>query len=90
MQPTIDRFYSKKDSDSGKLARLAGVRFSGFIAEQNPPFAAADHLAKLIRVSFPDSKVAKSYTNGKTKTTCIINRAICPDLASKLVPKMKS
>ena len=45
MQPTIDNFFSKKDSDSEKLARLAEVRFSESIAE---------HLAKLI-------KVVKSY-----------------------------
>ena len=90
MQPTIDRFYYKKDSGSEKLARLAEVRFSGYITEHNLPFTAADHLTKLIKVSFPDSKVAKSYTNGKTKTTCILNRAICPDLTSKLVVKMKS
>ena len=90
MQPIIDRFYSKKDSDSEKLARLAEVKFSGFIAEHNLPFAGADHLAKLTKVSFPDSKVAKSYANGKTKTTCILKRAICPDLTSKFVAKMKS
>ena len=42
MQATIDRLYSKKDSDSEKLARLAEVRFSGSIVEQNLPFAAAD------------------------------------------------
>ena len=90
MQPTIDRFYYKKDSGSEKLARLAEVRFSGYITEHNLPFTAADHLTKLIKVPFPDSKVAKSYTNGKTKTTCILNRALCPDLTSKLVVKMKS
>ena len=81
MQPTIDRFYSKKDSDSEKLARLAEVKFSGFIAEHNLPFAEADHLAKLIKVSFPDSKVANSYTVGKTKTTCILNWTICRQIS---------
>ena len=33
--------------------------------------------------------MAKSCANGKAKTTCILNRAICPDLTSKLVAKMK-
>ena len=33
--------------------------------------------------------MAKSYGNGKAKTICILNKAICPDLTSKLVEKMK-
>ena len=48
-----------------------------FIVEHNLPFAAADHLAKLIKVFFPDSKVAKSYTNGTMKAAYILNRDIC-------------
>ena len=48
-----------------------------FIVEHNLPFAAADHLAKLIKVFFPDSKVAKSYTNVTMKAAYILNRDIC-------------
>ena len=66
MQPTIDSCYSKKDSSSEQLARLAEVRFFGFIADLNLPFAAVDHLVKLTMVSLLDSKVTKSYVNEKT------------------------
>ena len=59
----------KKDSDTDKMARLAEVRFTGFLATHNLPIASADHLAHLIRSSFPDSKVAQAYQNGKTKAS---------------------
>ena len=48
------------------------------------------HLESLIRVSFPDSKCAQTYSMGKPKATCILNGAIAPDLQSSLVEKMKS
>ena len=58
------------------------------MAELNLPFAAADHLAKLIKVFFPYYIVVKPCTNEKTKTTC--NTAICVDFTSKLITKVKS
>ena len=60
------------------------------MAELNLPFAAADHLAKLIKVFFPDYIVVNPCTNEKTKTTCILNMAICVDFTSKLITKVKS
>ena len=83
-------FFVKKNSETDRLASLPEVRFAGFLAEYNLPFAAADHLKSLIRVSFPDSKSAQAYSMGKTKATCILNGAIPPDLQSTLVEKMKS
>ena len=35
--------------------------FSGFLVEQNLPLRAADHIAKLFRNVFPDSKIVSKY-----------------------------
>ena len=79
MQLTTDSLNSKKDLNSEKRARLAEVRFSGFIAEYI--FHLLQEITERSKSIFPDSKVAKSYTNQKAKAACILNRAICPDLA---------
>ena len=38
---------------------------------------------------FPDSKITQSYSCTKTKTFCILNRAIYLDLQQSLISKMK-
>ncbi len=63
---------------------------TGFLAEHNLPFATADHLGPLFKSIFPDSKIAKGYSCGKTKASCILNRAIVPDLQSALVEQMQN
>ena len=40
--------------------------------------------------TFPDSKIAKNYACGKTKSTCILNRAIKPDQQSSLLEHIKN
>ena len=62
---------------------------TGFIAEHNIPLAVADHLGLLFKDIFPDSKIAKSYACGKTKSICVLNRAIKPDLQSSLLEHIK-
>ena len=89
-QQPIQKIFVKNNSETDRLVSLAEVRFAGFSAEHNLPFAAADHLKSLIRVSFPDSKSARAYSMGKTKATCILNGAIAPDLQSSLVEKTTS
>ena len=63
---------------------------TGFIAEHNIPLAVADHLGPLFKDIFPDSKIAKNYACGKTKSTCILNQAIKPDLQSSLLEHIKN
>ena len=69
-------------------ARKAEVKMTGFFAEHNLPIAAADHMGPLLKVIFPDSKIASAYACGRTMTSCILNSAIKPDLQSKLTDKM--
>ena len=59
-QQPIQKIFVKKNSETNRLVSLAEVRFARFLAEHNLPFAAADHLKSLIRVSFPDSKSAQA------------------------------
>ena len=49
----------------------------------------ADHLGLLFKEIFHDSKIANNYACGKTKTTCILNRAIKPELQKNLINQMK-
>ena len=60
--------------------------FAGFICEQNLPIATADHAGKLLKVMFPDSKIAKKYSCGRKKTTNILSGAV----AKKSVSNLKS
>lgn len=39
---------------------------------------------------FPDLEIAKGYGCGKTKTTCILNRALKPYNLSKLIEQIRS
>lgn len=48
------------------------------IVNSNLPFASAETFNGLFKSIFPDSAIAKEYSSGKTKTTCIINGAIKP------------
>ena len=43
------------------------------IVNNNIPFAAADTFNSVFKDTFPDSKIAKAYASGRTKTTCIVN-----------------
>ena len=48
------------------------------MVNNNIPFAAADTFNSLLKDMFADSKIAKAYASGKTKTTCIVKRALKP------------
>ena len=52
------------------------IYFSTFIAEHNIPFLAAEHFNKLCKVMFPDSKIAKGFSCGRTKTTALVKYAL--------------
>ena len=72
-------------SDLDKLVSATEVKVTGFLGEHNLPFATANHLGPLFRNIFSDSKIAKEYTCGKTKASCILDHAIAPELQKTLV-----
>ena len=58
----------------------AEVFFVKFIAEHNLSFRSADHFGKLVKVMFPDSKIASSFACSRTKTAAVVNSAMAPEL----------
>ena len=62
----------------GKVMK-AELLFFGFICEHNLPIATADHVEKLFKAMFPDSKIAKKYSCSQTKATHILSRAVAKE-----------
>ena len=88
-QREIDTAFYKRDQPLDVAARKAEVKITGFLAEHNLPIAVADHIGPLLKDIFPDSKIASAYACGRTKSTCILNHAIKPDLQAKLTDRMR-
>ena len=84
-QPGIDSIFLKPSNPLESQVRRAQVKVTGFIAEHNIPLAVADHLGPFFKDIFHDSKIAKSYAYDRIKTTCILNRAIKPELQKNLI-----
>ena len=60
-----------------------------FKVHHNIPLAAIGHLSPLFRDIFPDSDVAKGFSSARTKTICILNKALRPHFEHLLVAQMK-
>ncbi|MGH0172117.1 UNVERIFIED_CONTAM: hypothetical protein FKN15_062824 [Acipenser sinensis] len=71
-------------------ARRAEIKVAVTMVNHNVPLAVADHFSPLMKECFKDSDVAQRYGAARTKTTCIINRAIAPYLHDELVKKMRN
>ena len=56
---------------------------------KNLPFVVADHFTRLCKQTFPDSKITKTFSCGRTKTTMIVKHAIAPTLEEQLVKQCK-
>ena len=89
-QGAVNTHFFPQGLDIEKQTSIAEVKVVRFLAEHNLPFATADHLGPLFKAIFPDSKIAKAYSCSKTKASCILNRAIVPDLQSILIDQMKT
>ena len=89
-QRGIDSLFMKQSDHLDMHVRRVEVKVTGFLAEHNVPIAVADHLGPLFKDIFPDSKIAKNYACGKTKTACISNRAIKPDSQKNLIDNIKN
>lgn len=69
--------------------RRAEVKMTATLVEHNIPLAFADHLGPALRESFKDSKTAQEYRCARTKSSCIVNKALAPYFTDELVAKMK-
>ena len=81
LQSVSDFVVTKSDQDVIRAETL----FSNFIAEHNLPFLIADHLNKLCKKMFPDSKIAQKFSCGRTKASQIVKRAIAPCINKRVV-----
>ena len=82
----LNRFFACTKSSSTDILTRKAENY--FLAEHNLVIAAVDHLSALVKEYFPDSKITKSYLCAKTKTFCILNRAIYPELQQSLIDEM--
>ena len=64
---------------------------TNFIVENNFSIPVADKYGPLFKNRSPDSQIAKQYQCAKTKTVCILNRALArSSLHVDLVSKLKT
>ena len=69
----VTKYYVSSNSSSlDENVIKAETLISLAMAKHNVPLAFADHLAKVVKVAFPDSSIAKKYACGRGKTTQII------------------
>ena len=89
-QSTVRSLLRDKQQSLDKQVTTAELYFTTFIANRNLAFLAADHFTKLCKQMFPDSKTAKEFSCGGTKTQTIVNSALAPTLNKKVIEACKS
>jgi hypothetical protein len=81
---------STNSSDSLRQSTTkAEILHTNFIVQHNMSFLTADHMTHLYPKMFPDSKIAKQFACSRTKTSCILNNAMMPNLHDYIVSYMK-
>ena len=85
----LNDFSASNTSNLCEKTICAEVLHTNFIVQHNISFLTADDLAPLYSKMFPDSQIAKNFRCSKTKTTCILNEAMCPQLKNLLIGYMK-
>ena len=68
----------------------AEVKLTFFLAENHLPMAVADQASRFFKSMFPDSRIAKKITCGRTKASAVLNDAIAEDLKENLVTNLES
>ena len=68
------------------LVMKAEVLFVQIIAEHNLSFSVGDHLTRLVKKAFPDSKVAEKIHCGHTKMSTIMNKTLGPHYMDRFLP----
>ena len=72
------------------MASSVKIKFTGFLAELNLTVAVEDHLGHLVRTSFPDFRITWTYSNARSKASCILNGAVKSNLQANLVKLMQT
>ena len=66
----------------------AEALWTTFVVEHNLAFNASDHATKLFLQMFPNSKVAKKFACGRTKTAAIITEALAPHCCDQMLENL--
>lgn len=65
------------------------VLHENFTAHHNLSFFSSDHMTKLYKKMFPDTRMAKYFAYSRMKTACILNDAMMPSLKAYETAYMK-
>lgn len=85
----LSNFFKKKSSIENNFSTMkAEMSFIDFALEHNIPLAAMDKLTKVVKKSFPDSEIARTFQCGRSKSTALV-KEISADAASGLIETMK-
>jgi hypothetical protein len=66
----------KKAETSVETQKKAELKLTGFLTEHNISFNCVDHLTKVLKECFPDSKIAQEMSLGRTKATQITRNVL--------------
>lgn len=81
---------TSQENNTIKLAKIAEVKMAAYFAEHNIAFNSADHLGKLLKECFPDSKILKETNITRKKTAKIIYKGVGPGHKAELAEKLKT
>ena len=73
----------------GDKVRSAEIKMPRFIAKHDLPITIAGHIGSLLKDIVTDFDIVKYYSCARTNATCILNRAVKPDLQKNLIDQMK-
>ena len=85
--PAITGFIKPNPED--EQVTRAEALFATFLMEHNIPLSVGDHATQLFKKMFPQCKIAKKISSGRTKTTSLI-RCMADNSVAKLVQRIRT
>ena len=85
----IRQFLPQPEMELEKSVIKAETMFTEMIVKLNLPLTAADTISRVVKVAFPDSKIAKKYECGRSKSTALVKQ-LAHFTRSELVERMKN
>ena len=78
------------DSNLDKQVLNLAVIVPNSLVQHNIALLIADHVTLLVKETFPDSKIAKKYASGWTKTAAVISKSFAPHWLDDIIKHCKS
>ncbi|XP_064648741.1 uncharacterized protein LOC135500955 [Lineus longissimus] len=83
-----DFFHQRNEALDLQVVKAETI-MTEFIVKMNLPLTAADEFTKVVKEAFPDSKIAKLYGCGRSKTTAIVKH-MAAEIKDEMKEKMKT